>query len=979
MRSPLTSSIRDRPAVPVVLVLVTLGFTLIINLYGLLRGISIVIPHLFYIPIILAAFFFRRWGIAFAAGISAVYLLMVWLVHPGYSPDLLSAAARCLVFIIIAAVVSALSERISLRETELLRAKDDWERTFDAVPDLVALIDRNHRILRVNRAMAESLGISKERAVGMRCFDVVHHASHPPLHCPHAMLLSDGREHTGEIHEDRLGGDFLVTASPLRDAEGTVIGSVHSARDITQRRQVERALKQSEESLQQKSQVLALRNRELNCLYEVARLVETTDSTESLLTAVAGLLPSAWPYPDSTCARVVLNNREFSSAAFRECNRVQDAPIVVRGKNVGRIEIFFTGDNKDILPFPSGETDLLLTIAERLGRVLERKETEKALQESEEKILLLLNSAAEGIYGIDLDGNCTFCNNACLSLLGYHHQDDLLTKNMHWQIHAKHADGSPFPVEECRIFQAFRKGVGTHVDDEVLWRADGSSFPAEYWSYPQYRNGQIVGAVVTFLDITDRKRAESALRESEGKYRTIIDEMQDIFYRTDLAGKITMLSPSAARLAGYDSLDQLLGRDVTSVYADPADRDRLLAALRETGSVYAFPMDLKVRDGSIRHVTTSSHFYRDPHGNIAGVEGVIHNITDLRRAEDALRESEERYRTIIENITDVFFRIDRESRIVMVSPSAPWTFGYASTDEMLGMPVVRLWKYPDHRHRFIDALESQGGVVRDWEAEFVKKDGSAFWVSISANMRRDGHGGYAGTEGFIRDISERKKMEESLKIALRKLNMLSSITRHDILNQITGLRTFLELSREDLMGTPHEEFIRKEDQAAEAIQRQIEFTKYYQDIGVNAPKWQDVRSVIREALDQLNLKGIDVEIDVPAVEIFADPLIVKVFFNLMENSLRHGERVTKVGFFGSRSARGFTLTYRDNGIGVSAEDKKKLFRKGFGKHTGLGLYLSQEILAITGIIIMENGTPGEGVQFEITVPEGGFRFSDSSS
>ena len=143
--------------------------------------------------------------------------------------------------------------------------------------------------------------------------------------------------------------------------------------------------------------------------------------------------------------------------------------------------------------------------------ITERQQAQAALQETQENLQLLLNSTAEAIYGIDLDGNCTFCNNACLRLLGSSHPAALLGKNMHWQIHGKHADGRFFPVEECQIFRASATGVGSHVDHEVLWRADGSSFPAEYWSYPQRRDGVVVGAVVTFLDITERKRAEVEL------------------------------------------------------------------------------------------------------------------------------------------------------------------------------------------------------------------------------------------------------------------------------------------------------------------------------------------------------------------------------------------------------------------------------------------------------------------------------------
>jgi PAS domain S-box-containing protein len=321
----------------------------------------------------------------------------------------------------------------------------------------------------------------------------------------------------------------------------------------------------------------------------------------------------------------------------------------------------------------------------------------------------------------------------------------------------------------------------------------------------------------------------------------------------------------------------------------------------------------------------------------------------------------------------VYFRFDQESRLVMMSPSAVHTFGCNSLAEIQGFPATSLWKNPEDRAIMIDAMKQQGGSVQDWEAVFVKRDGTPFWVSVTARLHTNDAGEFQGTEGMIRDISGRKKTEEALKNALNKLNMLSSITRHDILNQIMGLRTFLELSKEDLKGTKYEAFIDKEAQAAEAIQRQIEFTRYYQDIGVNASTWQDAGSVIQEAVNQLNTRSINVQVQVTGIEIFADPLIVKVFFNLMENSLRHGGQVTEMAFSSRETDAGLVITYRDNGVGITQEDKTKLFRKGFGKHTGLGLFLSREILAITGITITENGEPGRGVQFELTVPKEGYR------
>ena len=138
----------------------------------------------------------------------------------------------------------------------------------------------------------------------------------------------------------------------------------------------------------------------------------------------------------------------------------------------------------------------------------ERERAIRSLRESEERVRLLLDSTAEAIYGIDVQGNCTFCNAASVRLLGYDNPGDLLGKQMHWLMHHTRADGTPYPIEECQIYMGFREGKGSHSDNEVLWRKDGSSFPAEYWSYPVVQDGKPIGSVVTFLDITDRKRAE---------------------------------------------------------------------------------------------------------------------------------------------------------------------------------------------------------------------------------------------------------------------------------------------------------------------------------------------------------------------------------------------------------------------------------------------------------------------------------------
>jgi signal transduction histidine kinase len=226
-----------------------------------------------------------------------------------------------------------------------------------------------------------------------------------------------------------------------------------------------------------------------------------------------------------------------------------------------------------------------------------------------------------------------------------------------------------------------------------------------------------------------------------------------------------------------------------------------------------------------------------------------------------------------------------------------------------------------------------------------------------------------------RQLEEIKKAQNAIYLTNKKLNLLNSITRHDIMNKLTVLIGYLELSRDREQKDPElAQYLEHEIDAAEAIKDQIQFTRFYQDIGVKSAIWQDLSGTIRTAIISLDMRGIAIKIDLPEIEIFADPLLQKVFYNLVDNSLQHGETITRVCFSCTEGPAGLFLTYEDNGIGVPVEVKEKIFRHEFFRHTGFGLFLSREILAITHLSICENGIPGQGARFEITVPTGMYRF-----
>ena len=233
----------------------------------------------------------------------------------------------------------------------------------------------------------------------------------------------------------------------------------------------------------------------------------------------------------------------------------------------------------------------------------------------------------------------------------------------------------------------------------------------------------------------------------------------------------------------------------------------------------------------------------------------------------------------------------------------------------------------------------------------------------------------------IIDITERKRAEDALRLVNRKLNLLSGITRHDIKNQLLVLNGFLEISKKYAGDAAKmSEFIEKEMKIAKTMDRQIAFTKEYEAIGVNTPVWQDCHILFETASNQVPPGKIMVKNDFPAgVEIFADPLIVKVFYNLLDNAVRYGGKITTTRFFAKEDTGAHILVCEDDGDGVPAEEKEQIFERGFGKNTGMGLFLAREILSITGITIRETGEPGKGARFEIRVLKGMYRISEPAA
>jgi signal transduction histidine kinase len=232
-----------------------------------------------------------------------------------------------------------------------------------------------------------------------------------------------------------------------------------------------------------------------------------------------------------------------------------------------------------------------------------------------------------------------------------------------------------------------------------------------------------------------------------------------------------------------------------------------------------------------------------------------------------------------------------------------------------------------------------------------------------------------GKLNLLRENAERRRIEEAYRRTNEKLNLLSNITRHDINNQLLVLRGNLELAQKGTTEPGMLSRMAKIEKATDNIWAQIRFTKDYQELGSTASRWQRVGDLVAERGRALDIKEINLCEQVQRLELFADPMLGKVFYNLMENSAKYGGKAITARFCCHDDKEDLLLIYEDDGNGISAADREHLFKRGFGKGTGLGLFLSKEILGITGISIQETGEYGKGARFEMRVPKGMFRFA----
>jgi PAS domain S-box-containing protein len=580
----------------------------------------------------------------------------------------------------------------------------------------------------------------------------------------------------------------------------------------------------------------------------------------------------------------------------------------------------------------------------------------------------IIERSSDLIFILDKDLSPLYVSPSSRSMTGYD-PEELINKPPEF------AHSTLFSQSGPELTDAARRTMNGEVVENIgIWISskDGSRIFVILNAVPVVHEGMVTAVQVSMRDSTALKRVELALKESEEKFRSIVENSNDIWYSLTCDGTITYMSPKVTDLLGY-KVGEIVGKEGSLfIHPDdyPSQRKMFFHALATGEKVRGIELRIRHKNGEWMWHSQSVSPIFDGKGNLLRIQGISRDITEAKTAEESLRRSEEKFRSFVENADDIVFSLKPDGTLTYVSPKWTELTGYDSRD-IISHPVqyIHSEDLPRVRESFRKIFQTgkkEGGI----ECRLHHTNGTWIWFTLSISPIRDSDGNIVACIGISHDITGRKKNEEAFRRANRQLKLLSSITRHDILNRISVIQGYITIAEQDCADSILSGYLGKMNAAIQEIQSQIEFTRMYHNLGSHEPRWIRMADIMPglPVPETITLKA-----DLENISVFADTMFEKVFFNLLDNSVRHGKQVTEIHVSAHHAGDHMAVVWEDNGGGFPAENKERIFELGYGMNTGYGMFLVREVLSLTGLSIKETGIFGKSARFEITVPEGTYR------
>ncbi len=892
------------------------------------------------------------------------------------------------------------------RNIQALRESELRLRSFiEATDDAVFLIDEEGKIIEWNQAAERFSGIAKEEAFGQNSWDLAFRMIAPEKRSER--YLADLKEkmqqalrtgltefsESGIIETVRVDGSRIFsrqTIFPIQTEKGYRFGSI--IRDVTREQKMTEALRESEERFR------GIAERSPDLIFILDDAMRPTYVSPSSRTII-GFDPE----------EMVGRSPEFAlRTIFSQSGPEIQAAVsrTLKGELVDNCEIQI--QKRDGTPvyvnlhvIPVIYEGIFAGAQVSMRDITRIKAAEMALRESEEKYITMFRKNPVPLTLVDLPGSFfTDVNEAFERNSGFSRSDIIGKRPGEIGIF-------PYPDEYTHLSEEIRERG--HVSGlDMHCRAKGGEIRNVLFSSQLVDIHGQPGILSAIEDITRLKSAESAMNaivtaivETTGKES--LDRITGSI-RSWLSADCVFIGTITQDGENLEILSMIL--DGTRVSAPPAPFAGSPGEEVVRSGFTMIPDGISTRFPGCSFISTNrfrgfiGEAIRNPGGEAIGILGIfsrtplsldkyapgIIEIIAIKAGADIERTRIEETLVNNEQMLSDAMDLARLAGWEFDVPTQVFTFNdrfydlYGTTAEREGGYLMDVGTYTREFVHPADlslvmmegqkALEnSDPSYCSDSSHRIIRRDGEIRHVSVRIRVTADEEGKVLKTYGATQDITDYRIIEENLRRSNRQLNLLTSITRHDIINKISGFSGYLNLIEAETDNPGITGYIQKIYLAIGEVQSLIEFSRIYEKLGSDQPGWIALDNILTFSSFP---EGITLKRNIPEISLFADPMIERVFYNLLDNSIRYGQSVTTITISASIQDQSLTILWEDDGIGIPAQEKEKIFASGYGKNTGFGLFLAREILSLTGISITETGTPGEGARFEITVPSESF-------
>ena len=846
-------------------------------------------------------------------------------------------------------------------EKRLKESENLLRQITENIQDMLLLTDKNLTCTYASSSVKWIFGYEPREIIGKPLYQFIHPDDLTEVMKVAKKILDNHSAARIEIHCRRADGTYALvegTGKILADENGQITGVVLSSRDITEHKQIEEALQKSEERFRQ------VADNAQEWIWEV--------DSKGLYTYASPVVEKILGYK----AEEIVGKKHFYDLFLPE-EREKLKKIALRAfakkspfrnflnrnlhKNGTSVWLSTSGipivDKKgNFLGYRGADTD-----------VTEQKRIEQTLIESEEKYRKLFEEAMDAIFVADFEtGILIDCNSAAAKLIG-RSKSELI--GMHQRFLHPEEENEEFG----RTFAQHRADKkGQVIEDHIITKSGEVRDVTIKPSLIEINGKKIVQGM--FRDITEQKKTEQVISKSEEKYRTLFEEATDAIFIADAETGILVDCNRAAT--------QLIGREksgIIGMHQRFLHPEETRGKFSETFKQHLTEKEGQViedqiisKKGEIRDVAIKANLF-EVNGKKM-LQGLFRDVTESKKISEKVNFQAR----LLNAVGQAIIASDIKGNIIYWNQAAEQLYGWSEA-EVLGRNIVDVTPAETSKEQAVKILNKLI-AGESWSGEFIAKrrDGTPFAAIVTDTPITNDKGEIIGIIGVSTDISEQKWMQEVFNDAIgkvvelnEKLQVVGSLSRHDIRNKLAAVNGRIFLLKKRLNDNAEALLqLQEMELATQQMLRILEFERIYEQVGVEELGYIDVEKHLNEAASLFSdLKGAKLVNECHGLTVLADSLLRQVFYNLLDNSLKYGEKTSKIRVHYAEEEKQLELIYEDNGTGIPEDVKGNIFKEGFGKGTGYGLYLIKRICEAYCWTIQETGKHGQGAQFTITIPK----------